>query len=170
MARIPGERARCNHLVKTRLLCREESRETSRPATPIPIPVGLWTCASRLAFLSVHPLSHSRFSPPNNLARFRSFSLLDSVAIVTLDEKSWNGAWHDLGFFFFFFSGKSLKSEKSRVGGKFGGEEKRVTVGKYIFSRGFETRLEETETDFTTTLARRNRKTARGATVRAIFE
>lgn len=54
------------------------------------------------------------------------------------------------------------------MGGKFGGEEKRVTVGKYIFSRGFETRLEET--DFTTTLARRNRKTARGATVRAIFE
>lgn len=63
-----------------------------------------------------------------------------------------------------------MESEKSRVGGKFGGEEKRVTVGKYIFSRGFETRLEETETDFTTTLARRNRKTARGATVRAIFE
>lgn len=56
------------------------------------------------------------------------------------------------------------------MGGKFGGEEKRVTVGKYIFSRGFETRLEETETDFTTTLARRNRKTTRGATVRAIFE
>lgn len=80
-----------------------EPRDGSRPATPIPIPVGLWTCASRLAFLSVHPLSHSRFSPPNNLARFRSFSLLDSVAIVTVDEKSWNGAWHDLGFSFFFF-------------------------------------------------------------------
>lgn len=40
----------------------------------------------------------------------------------------------------------------------------------YLVVKRFETRLEETGTDFTTTLeARRNRKTAQGAD-RAIFE
>lgn len=152
-------RERCNHLVKTRLLCREESRETSRAATPIPIPVGLWTCCHLVSLSSRIILALSLFSAKYSRS-LPSFPFLDSVD--TVDEKSWNGAWHDPGCEISFF-GKSLESEK--VGWEVWYEEKRVAVEKYIFSRGFETRLEETGTDFTTTLARRNRKTARGATV-----